>query len=87
VAADQGQSQLRNLLNQALEPAMFVDPCTNLLREIDWDINRVRLAAYFVGQLMAMVLLASAQWQPGVPQRRSNETRLAASSGCERSSA
>ena len=37
---------------------MFVDPCTNLLREIDRNINRARLAAHFVGQLMAMVLLA-----------------------------
>ena len=40
VAANQGQSQLRNLLNQAFEPAIFVDLCTDLLREIDGNINR-----------------------------------------------
>src|SRR5208282_1875407 len=58
VAADQGQSQLSNLLEQAFEAAMFVDPSPNLLREIDRNIDRARLAAHVVGQLMAMVLLA-----------------------------
>src|SRR3974390_3127516 len=37
---------------------MFVDPCANLLHEIDWNINRARLAAHLVGQLMTMVFLA-----------------------------
>src|SRR3974390_992898 len=36
---------------------MFVDPCTNLLREINRNIYRVRLATHLVGQLMCVVPL------------------------------
>jgi hypothetical protein len=39
VAAELGQRPLANLLEEALELAMFV-PCTNLSREIDRNINR-----------------------------------------------
>jgi len=55
MAVDEGQGQLRDLLESSLVPLVFVDPRADLLQQILGDIDGACLALLLEGELMADV--------------------------------